>query len=422
MFFRQLSDKITQVMQTFPVIAVVGPRQSGKTTLCKNSFKEHKYVSLEDLDMREFAHTDPRGFLRTFLDGQGVIIDEIQHVPELVSYLQTYVDEHPVFGRIIITGSQNFLISEKIAQTLAGRVAIFHLLPLSFHELKIANRLPDTMEEAIFNGFYPAIYTHKELSLSSSFSPSDWYINYIRTYVERDVRQIKNITDLFTFQKFLKLCAGRIGQVLNLSSLAQDAGISVNTAKGWLSLLETSFITFTLQPYYKKFSKRLIKAPKLYFYDTGLACSLLGIENSSQVATHYLKGGLFESMILTELLKQRYNAGKTANIYFWRDHSGHEVDALLDYPDRTSACEIKASSTISSDFFSGLKKWEELVEKETTGSLKDAQELGKQEIIPKSAIQKVVIYAGEQTQHRSTAHVLSWQDSDNLNSDTVNMN
>ena len=258
--------------------------------------------------MREFAKTDPRGFLKTHVKEPGVILDEVQNVPELLSYIQTHVDESQKKGQFILTGSQNLLLSEHITQSLAGRVAIHTLLPLSISELK--DQLPETPEEMIFKGSYARIY-------SDSVTPREWYPNYVRTYLERDVRQIKQIGDLSTFQRFLKLCAGRMGQLLNLSSLANDCGISVSTAKSWISVLEMSYIVFLLHPHHKNFSKRLIKMPKLYFYDTGVACSLLNIESPEHLTTHYLRGGLFESLIISDLIKNQYNVALEPSHYFW---------------------------------------------------------------------------------------------------------
>jgi len=274
---RQIQEKLIQLSGQFPVVAVVGPRQSGKTTLVKMTFKDKSFLNLEEPDTRLFAQNDPRSFLST--SKSGLIIDEAQRVPDLFSYIQSIVDENKAPGSFIITGSHNFLMQEKISQTLAGRVAILTLLPFSIDELRGEDTLED-FSTYIFKGFYPPIYDRK-------IEPSDWYPNYIRTYLERDVRLIKNIPDLNSFTLFVKLCAGRIGQLLNLSSLAVEAGISVNTAKSWLSVLEASYIIYRLEPHFQNFNKRLVKMPKLYFYDTGLACSLLGLESVTQINTHY---------------------------------------------------------------------------------------------------------------------------------------
>lgn len=270
MISRLLQKKLEALAQKLPVVAILGPRQSGKTTLSRMVFGNYAYVSLENLDSRTFAQEDPRSFLDTYAK-EGVIFDEIQHVPLLLSYIQTWVDEWQKPGQFILTGSQNFLINEAITQTLAGRIAILNLLPLSVDELAAANLLPAQSEECMFLGGYPRIYA-KEIA------PEDWYPNYIQTYIERDVRQVKNVHDLAVFQRFLKLCAGRIGQLINFSSLANDCDVSLSTVKSWLSLLEQSFIIFLLRPHHANFSKRLVKTPKLYFVDTGLACTLLEIQ------------------------------------------------------------------------------------------------------------------------------------------------
>jgi predicted AAA+ superfamily ATPase len=379
---RILEEKLRQTATQFPVVAVLGPRQSGKTTLVKATFPNYDYVSLEDLDTRDFAQSDPRGFLNMYNDRPGVIFDEIQHVPQLLSYIQTIVDKHPRSGYFVITGSQNFLINQAITQTLAGRIVLHTLLPFSIHELLNVGVLPSSLESFLFKGCYPRIYDHH-------LSSRDWYPSYIRTYVERDVRQIKNVTNLTTFQRFIKLCAGRIGQLLNLTSLGNDCGITTNTAKAWISLLEQSYIIFLLQPYYKNFSKSLIKAPKIYFYDTGLACSLLGIESEQQLITHYLRGGLFESCILSEMQKYYFNRGYQPRIYFWRDKQGHEVDCLIEKATTLIPIEIKAGKTASSSYFDELRY------------------LNK--IVPSEPYNNVVIYAGDEDQQRTIGLLLGWR-------------
>lgn len=379
---RDAEPKIVQLAQKFPVITIVGPRQSGKTTLSKEIFNTHAYVSLEDFDVRHFAQQDPRGFFQTYDNGSGILIDEIQHVPELLSYIQTMVDADHRPARFILTGSQNILVGDVITQTLAGRVAIVTLLPLSIHELKQANLLPHTSTELLLKGLYPRIYAH-------NIMPRDWYPNYIYTYLERDVRSIKLISDLSIFQRFVKLCAGRIGQLLNITSLANDCGISVATTKSWLSLLEASYFIFLLQPHHINFSKRLIKSPKLYFYDTGLACSLLDITSTEQLATHYLLGGLFESLVVSEFFKQRFNKGLAPQVYFWRDKMGNEIDCLLERESKLIPIEIKAGKTISGDYFKGLEYWNELAQLD--------------------ASQGLVVYAGDQAQKRSYGQVVSWR-------------
>jgi predicted AAA+ superfamily ATPase len=333
---------IERFSEIYPIIGITGPRQSGKTTIAQALFPHKPYVNLENLDIRLQAKNDPRAFLARYRDG--AIFDEIQHVPELLSYLQQVVDESNEKGRYVITGSQNFVLSEQIAQSLAGRVGMLTLLPLSMHELEI-----DTgdLTSAIFRGGYPSIYQR-------NMTPTEFFPSYIQTYLERDVRQIKNVEDLGLFQTFIRLCAGRIGQVLNYSSLGQDCGVSHTTVQKWLTILEASYITFTLQPFHTNVSKRLVKNPKLYFYDTGLACSLLGIERAEQLETHYLKGNLYENLIILELLKARLNRGLIPNLYFWRDLSGREVDIVAEWGGSIKAIEIKMGSTLQPNFVKGV--------------------------------------------------------------------
>ncbi len=353
MINRQLSKYIEIISTKFPVITVTGPRQSGKTTLLKAFFKDHTYFNFEELDIRDWATSDPRGFLE---ENRGqLILDEIQKVPNLFSYLQPLVDKNNIPGQYILSGSQSFLLNEKIAQTLAGRAAILELLPFSWAELdKVVNK--DFSEnEYIFKGSFPRIYDQE-------IEPNNFFPSYIRTYVERDVRLIKNIMDVSLFQRFLKLCAGRIGQLLNISSLANDCGISVNTAKGWLSVLEQSYIIFLLRPHFQNFNKRMVKMPKLYFYDTGLACSLLEIEKPSQLITHYSRGNLFENMIILELHKNRFNSGMPPNLYFWRNNHGNEIDCIINKPEYSYAIEIKSGKTFSTSFLKGLEFWQKISE------------------------------------------------------------
>jgi len=380
-----LSQKLKQLSCKFPVVSVVGPRQSGKTTLVKNVFPKFAYVSLEELDAREFALQDPRGFLANYPNG--TIIDEIQRAPGLFSYIQTVVDKKNETGNFILTGSQNFLLQENISQTLAGRTAILNLLPLSLSELEGTSLKLKNSESYIFKGFYPRIYDKK-------ISPADWYPNYIQTYVERDVRLIKNISDLSAFQKFLRLCAGRNGQILNLSSLGNDCGINHNTAKSWLSILESSYIVFLLKPYYRNFNKRLVKMPKIYFYDTGLACSLLGIQDERQISTHYLKGSLFEALIISEIMKNSFNGGAVPRCYYWRDKTGNEIDCLLERGNDVVPVEIKSGRTVTDDFFAGLKYWRRI-----TGA---------------APAHEFVVYSGEENQKRTAGNVVGWKHLDSI--------
>lgn len=337
MYVREINGAIKELAKLYPVLGITGPRQSGKTTIARSLFPNIPYVSLENLDTRYQALNDPRGFLKLYENG--AIFDEVQNAPILLSYLQGIVDENPVKGKYIITGSQNFALSEQVAQSLSGRIGMLTLLPLSLSEV---NSSEDVFFK-IFTGGYPAL--HKE-----QIPPINFYPSYIQTYIERDVRQLKNIGNLENFQTFLRLCAARVGQLINFSSLAQDAGISHVTAKQWLSILKASYIVFTLQPYYQNFNKRLIKMPKLFFYDTGLACSLLGLEKEEQVQNHYLKGALFENLIALEILKKRFNKAQPANLYFWRDKTGHEIDLIAEWAGNIKALEVKLNATFQPSF------------------------------------------------------------------------
>lgn len=380
MIRRELEKEAKRLSKQFPVVAILGPRQSGKTTLAQQCFPDYTHLSLENPNTREFASQDPQGFLRTYPDG--VIFDEIQHVPQLFSYIQTLVDTTQLPGQFILTGSQNFQLNAQISQSLAGRVAILTLLPFSISELKKEDLLPSSYETLLFSGGYPRIHAQK-------IAPSDWYPNYIHTYIERDVRQLKNVTDLARFQRFVKLCAGRIGQIINWSDLGRDCGINYHTAQSWISLLEASFVLFLIHPYYENFNKRLIKSPKLYFYDTGLACSLLEITSEKYLQTHFLKGNIFESFVISELTKSRYNKGQNPHFYFWRDKQGSEIDLIFEAHNSIGAIEIKSSQTLSQDAFKEIRYW--------------------QKISHHSREECFVIYGGEEFQDRSDARAYGWQ-------------
>lgn len=361
MFKRTLSDKLASLATQFPVVSITGPRQSGKTTLSKMLFSDHAYISLEDPDEREFALTDPKGFLRRF--GGGVILDEIQRAPALLSYIQGIVDGDDSAGRFILTGSQQFHVMEKITQTLAGRTALVNLLPFSLDELlgrdaadpwrvdqlaATATKPSFSLEEIVFKGLYPRIH-------DKGLEPHDWLSAYYRTYVERDVRDVANIGNLETFQRFVRLCAGRSGQLLNLSSLGADAGISHTTARNWISILQAGFIIHLLPPHFANFSKRIVKTPKLYFLDTGLLCYLLRIREPTELVTNAMKGAIFETFVLSELYKAFAHRGEAPPLYFWRDQSGHEVDVVIDTGTKLIPIEIKSSETVDRSFFDGLK-------------------------------------------------------------------
>jgi len=385
MIKRTLITKIKASAKKVPIISLIGPRQSGKTTLVKIAFPDKPYVSLEEPDIREYAITDPRGFLSDY--PKGAILDEIQRAPKIFSYLQAIVDKNNIPGMFVLTGSQHFLLHESISQTLAGRTTILKLLPFSLNELKNSVFSYDNYEDYIFTGFYPRIYDQK-------LNPRDWYLNYIQTYVERDLRLIKNISDLGIFQTFLKMCASRIGQLLNLSALANDCGITHNTAKSWISILQSSFIVFLLRPHYKNFNKRLVKMPKLYFYDPGLACSLLGIEHKKQVYSYHLKGNLFESFIISEFLKLRYNRGLEPNCYFWRDKLGREIDCIIEKSGSLMPVEIKAGKTVSNEYFKDLSYWNTLSKNKTSNSY--------------------LVFGGDAFQKRSQGNLISWKRIDSI--------
>lgn len=382
MFKRALSPFLRELATQYPAIAILGPRQSGKTTLAKMVFPSYVYLSLEDRVIRERALLDPKGFFEIYKDEQGIILDEFQYVPELLSYIQLLVDEKYRPGFFILTGSHNFLMNQAISQTLAGRIGILTLLPLSVAELQMNNLLKTPVEKAIFYGGYPRIY-------DQHIDPVRWYSDYIETYVEKDIRQLTHVSQLSLFRKFVGLCAGRIGQILNLTSLSNDCGVTVPTVRAWLSLLEASYIVFLLQPYYKNFGKRLIKSPKLYFFDTGLACSLLGITSEIQLHTHYLRGGLFESFVVSEIFKQIYNEGYKPRVFFWQESHKKEIDCLVEKGTTLLPIEIKASQTVSKNFFNGLEYWYELNKQETPSGF--------------------LIYTGKENQKWPKGTVVSWQ-------------
>lgn len=366
---REAEKEILNLAAHFKAVAVVGPRQSGKTTLVRMLFKDKEYVNFENPDIRLYAIEDPRGFLSNYPNG--AVFDEAQRVPEIFSYLQQILDESSSNGMFIITGSNNFLLQESISQSLAGRVGYLNLLPLTLNEI---NDTESKISQILFRGCYPSLH-------NTATDASQWYSNYIRTYIERDVRLIKNITNLVTFERFLRLCAGRIGQLLNMNSMAVELGVDTKTIGAWISVLEASFVLFRLQPYHKNFNKRIVKMPKLYFYDTGLASALLGIQNSNQIDVHPFRGALFENMVVVDFLKTRFNKAKTNNLYFWRDNTGIEVDLLLDNGLSITPIEIKSGQTVNNDYFKGLLYWNKLTQTEGGG---------------------YVVYGGEMVQKRST--------------------
>ncbi|MBJ6368165.1 ATP-binding protein [Snuella sedimenti] len=346
MVLREAQQELLSLAKQYKAIAVIGPRQSGKTTLVRAVFSMKPYVSLENPDIRSFALEDPRGFLEQFPNG--AVFDEVQRTPELFSYLQQVLDENPDVAQFILTGSNNFLLQQNISQSLAGRVGYLNLLPFALSEIK--DSAPKTINEKLFKGFYPPLY-------DKPFEIQKWFSNYIRTYIERDVRQLKNIENLVVFERFMRLCAGRIGQLLNKSALAIEVGVDSKTIESWIGILEASFILFRLPPYHNNFNKRIVKIPKLYFYDVGLASALLGVQNADQLELHPFRGSLFENMVVVELLKQCLNKGKLNNLYFWRDSKGNEIDIVIDNFDALIPIEVKSGKTITQDYFKGLRFW-----------------------------------------------------------------
>ena len=396
MISRTLADKLKESAKQFPVLTVTGPRQSGKTTLVQAVFKDFDYLSLELPDQRQFALEDPRGFLDQFKGP--VILDEVQRAPDLFSYIQVLVDEHRDWtGRFVLTGSQNFLLLQSISQSLAGRSAVLHLLPFSLAELSkrkpvsidklgqsaMGRRKPPQTEllETLFTGFYPRIH-------DKGLPPRDWLASYYQTYLERDVRNVLNIGDTETFGRFVRLCAGRCGQLLNLSGLASDCGVSHTTVKRWLSVLESSFIVMLLRPHFRNFGKRLIKSPKLYFLDTGLLCYLLQVQSPKELVHRAERGAIFESFVVAELYKNFMHRGKQANLYYWRDTAGHEVDIVIDLGTTLTPIEVKSGQTVASDFFNNLHFW---------------QDLSGDEAAPAA-----LIYGGDQSFKRKNVFVYPW--------------
>lgn len=382
MFTRQIESLLKKAVTAFPVTFLTGPRQSGKTTLLKYLLQDFSYCSLESPDQLLIVKNDPRGFL--LRNRHGIIIDEAQHYPELFSYIQEIVDQNSQKCNIVLSGSQNFLMAEKISQTLAGRTAIFELLPLSYQEYANNSAMTqiDDLWQFLYNGSYPRPY-HEKLPIDI------WYEGYIRTYLERDVRSIINVKDLSQFQLFLQFCAGQHGQEFNANAIANNIGLSQTTIMNWLSILEASYIVYRIKPYYKNYKKRLVKRSKLYFYDTAIVCRLLGIDSPAHLHIHSSSGAIFEGFVITEIIKHYFSLGRKANIYYWREHSGHEVDLLIEYADKLHAIEIKSSMTLSQNFQKGLHR------------LKD--------IITDTAVQTSIVYAGDDTQDLGITKVVSWR-------------
>lgn len=376
---RQIINAIHELRNKYPILAITGPRQSGKTTLLKSMFPDYQYVNLENPDVRSFAESDPNSFLAMY--EKFVIFDEVQRVPLLFSYIQAIADESGIMGQFILSGSQNFHLMKNITQSLAGRVAIFKLFPFDLQELNTEGLLNDNYLENLIKGFYPAIYDRE--------IPSKiFYSNYTQTYIQRDVSELIAIKDIRLFRNFLSLCAANAGQLLNISALANKCGVSQPTAKSWLSALENSYILFLLHPFYENFSKRIVKTPKLYFYDTGLLCHLLKLNDPQQLQLHPFKGSLFENMMAAECVKRMSHKNQLNDIWFWRDSAGHEVDLIVQNGPEQHLFEFKATKTIMPDLFKGMMYYENLNNKQMS---------------------KTLVYAGNETQKRTYGNILSWK-------------
>ena len=378
---RTAAASLQRLAQGFPVVALTGPRQSGKTTLAKAVFPHKPYVSLENPDEREFAQHDPKGFLARF--GTGAILDEVQRCPALFSWLQGVVDARGLMGDFVLTGSAQFELIAGVTQSLAGRVGRVELLALSANELANAGQLPRTLEEALLRGGYPALFAR-------DLSAHDWFANYVGTYLERDVRQLIAVRDLSQFQRFVRMCAARSGQLLNLAALGADCGVSAVTAREWLSVLEASYLVTRLAPYHRNFGKRLVKTPKLYFLDAGLMAWLLGIRDAASIQTHAARGALFETYVVAEFIKHRFNTGQSAELYFWRDSAGHEVDLLYETAQGLQAVEIKSGATFGSDWPHAISKWQ--------GFAKD------------EALPPMIVFGGQGAYERQGCRVVGWRE------------
>jgi predicted AAA+ superfamily ATPase len=380
---RRLGPKLRSLARRFPVVTVTGPRQAGKTTLCRALFPRHRYVSLESPDAREYALADPRGLLAELR--RGAVIDEVQRAPALLSYLQEEVDARPRPGRFVLTGSANLGLLAGVSQTLAGRTGLLTLLPFSHDELRGFENAPRERDAVLWSGAFPAVFDRR-------IAPPEWFSAYVATYVERDVRQILGVMDLQAFQSFVRLCAGRAGQLVNLASLASDCGVTHNTARAWLSVLEASYVVVRVPPWHANLGKRLIKTPKLYFVDSGLLCSLLGIRKAGQLAEHPLRGAIFENWVVTEILKSRTHRGLPADLHFFRSRAGLEVDVVVESGMTLLAAEIKAGRTVAADFFASLDALRRMLASSGTPRTLRAR----------------LVYGGEGAQKRTGVDVVPW--------------
>ena len=388
MFSRTMQSSL-EPYKKFPAIAILGPRQAGKTTLAKLLFPKHKFLTLDHEATRSFAMEDPERFLASHDNEHGIILDEFQYAPALTGYIKQHVDKQQKKGYFILTGSQNFLANSTISESLAGRVGIVNLFPLSLYELQKSNLIANqSLDTVLLNGCYPRL--HKEQMSAPHFYPS-----YLQSYVERDVRQLINIGNLSTFQRFLQLCAGRIGSLVNFEALAVETGVSATTVKTWLAILEASYVIFLLQPHHKNFNKRMVKSPKLYFFDTGLACSLLRLTDEHSLSVSTFRGALFESLIISDLYKQYCNKGQRPPLYFWRDQGGaHEIDCIVDEGIKLFPIEIKSGQTINQSFFKGLSYWNKLTDNKGDDSF--------------------IVYGGSENQPRNKGNIVGWRESSQL--------
>jgi len=387
MIRRTLQSHLERLARQYPVVTLTGPRQSGKTTLARMAFPGYAYVSLETPAEREFATQDPIGFLARYTDG--VILDEVQRAPEIPSYLQTLVDEDPRPGRFLLTGSQNFALLDSVSQSLAGRTALLELLPLDLEEIRRFPESPDDLDTVLWTGGYPRIH-------EQHLRADEWLAAYTATYLERDVRNLLNVGDLGAFQTFLRVCAGRVGQLLNLSGIASDCGISQPTARRWLSVLEASYVAFRLPPFHANLGKRLIKTPKLHFYDPGLAANLLGINHPSQLAAHPLRGALFETWVVSEVAKKYRHRAKRPQLFFYQERGRMEIDLLIEQGADLTVIEAKAGQTPSSHYFTGFSKL--------------ARRLADRGDERWRLSRRIVVYGGDATQSRSAGEIVSWSD------------